>query len=212
MEDLAIVFNTTDKYSHIWEVWYHYFKKYWTLDLPVYFLNERLDCPFPFKQIKVDIQGVELWTKKFRESVKQIPENNLFVLLDDLIFIDGFREGEFEMIYKYFLDIKADALRIRPYFMDNIAIRIPSKTPGFGKLHNNSPYLISWQPSIWKKETLLKCISPIDENPWKNEQPGTKRIRPRRFSFHYYEKDAWFVNVLRHGKVDPKYKHLLTIK
>ena len=209
MEDLAIVFNTTDKYSNIWKAWYHYFRKYWTLDLPMYFLNEKLDCPFPFKQIKVDVQGVKLWTKKLRESVKQIPENNLFVLLDDLFFVDGFREGEFEMMYQYFLDINADALRMRPNI--GISIRIPSKTPRFGRLAPNSPYLISWQPNIWKKETLMECIK-VDEDPWVNEQTGTKRIRKHKFGIHYCEKAEWYVNVLRHGRVDSKCKHLLKIK
>ena len=91
---IALVLNTTDKYSHIWDAWYHYYKKYWYADIPVYFLNERLDCPFPFTQIKVDIPEKHLWTKKLRESVLQIPEDNLFIVLEDLIFTDSFEDGE----------------------------------------------------------------------------------------------------------------------
>ncbi|GAG63079.1 unnamed protein product [marine sediment metagenome] len=48
MDNLALVVNTCDKYSHIWDAWYHYYKKYWKLDLPVYFLNETLDITFSF--------------------------------------------------------------------------------------------------------------------------------------------------------------------
>ena len=85
---LAVVINTTDKYSHIWDAWYYHFKKHWRHDLPIYFLNEEKDIPHPFTQIKVNVQGKKLWTRKLRESIKQIPEDNLLVMLEDLFLIN----------------------------------------------------------------------------------------------------------------------------
>jgi len=203
--NLAIVVNTTDKYSYIWDAWYHYYKKYWTLELPVYFLNETLDITYPFKQIKINIPEVELWTKKLRESIEQIPEDNLFILLEDLLFTDGFYPGEFESIYQYFLNADADALRIQP--KSKYTTTISTMFSNVVKLTQDSEYLIAHTPNIWKKEFLLKCIK-HDEDPWTNEIIGTKRIQNKGFNIYHYRKE-WFVNMLRHGRVVPKYKNLL---
>lgn len=202
---LAIVVNTTDKYSHIWDAWYHYYKKYWTLDVPVYFLNEKLDIPYPFKQIKVDIPEKKLWTKKLRESVARIPEDDLFILLEDLFFTNSFDVGELEYIYNFFLHSDADAIRIQPKSPYTTTCR--TLTYKIRKLDQDSQYLIAHTPNIWGKEFLLECIK-VDEDPWTNERAGTRRIQGKGFNIYHYEKD-WFVNVLRKGKVVPKYEHLL---
>lgn len=197
--------NTTDKYSHIWDRWYYYFKKHWDVNLPIYFLNEKKDILFPFTQIKVDIPEKNLWTKKFRESVKQIPESNLFVLLEDLFLTDGFREGELEWIYKLFYTNNFDAIRVQP--KSKYTITYPTAFKRVRRLAEESQYLICHQPNIWKKEFLLECIKE-DEDPWANEVKGTKRIQGKGVNIYHYEKD-WFVNVLRHGRVAPQYKHML---
>src|SRR3989304_6034140 len=41
--------------------------------------------------------------------------------------------------------------------------------------HWKSKYLVSHQPSIWRKDFLLSCLEP-NEDPWKNEYEGTKRL------------------------------------
>ena len=205
MLDLAVVINTTDKYSHIWDRWYYYFKKHWTLDLPLYFLNEKKDIPFPFKQIKVDIPEKELWTKKLRESVGQIPEKNLFILLEDLFLTASFEPGEFQYIYSGFTIGGADATRIQP--PSKYTTTYDTMLPKFSRLTQDSQYLIAHTPNIWRKDFLLECIK-IDEDPWTNEIEGTKRIQNKGYNIYNYEKD-WFVNVLRRGEVDPKHKHLL---
>jgi hypothetical protein len=48
-----------------------------------------------------------------------------------------------------------------------------------GEIHffePNSKYLVSHQPSIWKKSFLLECLK-SGETPWKNEYEGTKRLQ-----------------------------------
>jgi len=202
---LAVVINTTDKYSHIWDAWYYHFKKHWRHDFPVYFLNEKMDISYPFKQIKIDIPEKNLWTKKFRESIVQIPEDNLFVLLEDLFLTDGFDDGEFEYIYDFFLSHNAHVIQIRSN--SRFTTTAPTSHEKIEKLDKNSKYLISHQPNIWKKDFLLERIK-YDESPWDNEKRGTKRIRGMDFDIYHYRKD-WFVNVLRRGKVVPKYKHMI---
>jgi len=199
--NLAIIINTTDKYSHIWDAWYYYFKKYWNYNYPIYFLNEKKNISYPFKQIKVDISEKDLWTKKLRESIKQIPEDNIFLILEDLFFIKTFKKNEFERIYNAFKIINADALRIKDiarfytihdthFFVNGTNLK---------KFDSFSEYLISYSPNIWKKSFLLECIK-YDENPWRNEINGSKRIQNKNLNIYIYEKLNWYVNVLRQGK------------
>lgn len=44
--------------------------------------------------------------------------------------------------------------------------------------HPTSKYLVSHQPSIWRKDFLLSCLKP-GESPWVNEYEGTKRLQNR---------------------------------
>lgn len=52
-----------------------------------------------------------------------------------------------------------------------------SLTPGeIHTFNTDSKYLVSHQPSIWKKLFLKECLLP-GEDPWKNEYEGTKRLK-----------------------------------
>ena len=205
--DLALVVNTTDKYSHIWDAWYRSYQKYWRHDIPVYWLNEEKDISYPFKQMKVNIQGIQKWTRKFRESIRLIPENYLLVVLEDLFFTDSFREGELEWIYGFQTSFDVDLVQIRGK-SKHLVSHPTLYHPRLKEVNPLSPYLIAHQHGIWKKSFLSEILA-VDEDPWTSEVAGTKRLQGRGgFNIYQYEKD-WFVNVLRHGAVDPKYKHLL---
>ena len=208
---LAIVINTTDKYSFLWDRWWHYFKKNFEPDYPVYFLNERKDINFPLKQIKVDIPEMGLWTKKLRESIKQIPEDDLFILLEDLFITKRFDKKEFENIYNMFKILNADALRIRGDKSKYTTLHdTVFKTNGVGikKLDQHSRYLIAHSPNIWKKSFLLECLK-VDENTWANETRGSRRMEGKNYNIYSYVRSKWFINTCNKGKLTPEGKKLL---
>jgi hypothetical protein len=65
-----------------------------------------------------------------------------------------------------------------------------------------SKYLVSHQPSIWKKSFLLECLK-SGETPWVNEYEGTKRLKgdPRihkKIAIYPYE---WYKHMCVKGKV-----------
>lgn len=206
---LAIVINSCDKYSFVWDKWWYYFNKNWNYDYPVYFLNEKKDISFPVKQIKVDISDINLWTKKLRESVIQIPENNIFLLLEDLFITSRFKG--FEDIYKMFKTLNADSLRIRripeKYTINtDTSFRINGSI--VKKLDQKSKYLIAYSPNIFKKSFLLKCLE-IDESPWSSEVKGSKRLEGKGYNIYSYLKPNWFTDVCRKGKITPEGEKLL---
>ncbi len=205
--NLAIVFYGTDRYEFLWDAWYWYFRKNWDINLcNAYFLNEEKDVNFEgVKQIKVNIQDFNLWTKRLRESLEQIPENDIFFFMGDLFQVKGFEKNEFEHIYQMYEWLDADALRIRPVTRNNIVSRTPYYVGNVNikKFDNESQYLISNGVNIIKKSFFLKCLQ-VDENPWDNEVKGTNRIRASKPDIYIYEKFGWYVDVCRQGKVMPE--------
>jgi len=210
--NLAVVINTTDKYSFLWDGWWHYFKN-WDHDYPVYFLNEKKDINFPVKQIKIDIPELNLWTKKLRESIKQIPEDNLFVLLEDHFITRKFNKKEFENIYNMFKTLNADALRIMNAISKYATVHDTMfKTNGvrIKKLNEHSRYLIAHSPNIWKKSFLLECLK-VDESPWNNEIKGSHRLEGKNHNIYSYVKNGWYVNTYKKGNLTSEGKKIIKL-
>lgn len=209
--NLAVVICACDKYSFVWNGWYYYFKKYWDINCNVYFLNETKDINFPgVKQIKVNIPDVNIWTKRIRESIKQIPENNIFFLLEDYFLIKKFEKKEFEKIFNAFNVINADALRVKDiarfytihdteFYVNNVNLK---------KFDPYSKYLISYSPNIWKKSFLLECVK-HDENPWENEIVRSAKMRGGNYNIYIYEKLNWYIGAIKRGKITSEGQQLI---
>jgi len=198
MEGLAIAFVTCDKYEFIWDRWYEGFSKYWKVDLPVYFCGEEKECPWDFTQIPHESVPVELWTTKLRNQVKQIPEEDIFLLMDDLI-IQQDISFEFEYFYNYFLMVDADSFRIMgrdSASRSDVVLKILGGT--INKIRPTSSYLISYSPVIIRKDFLLECLQ-WDESPWDNELKGSIRIRPLMKDIYSFHIDGWYKNAVIKG-------------
>ena len=197
MKDLAVVIVTCDKYSWIWDTWYHYFD--WNLDVPIYFINETEDCNLPVKQIKVGPHSVNRWTKMVREGVKQIPEKHLFLMTEDILFNRNI-DDLFVLLYDVFLKYNAEALHIRhkPTISDIFNIRDIVQGKYVKQLTQRSKYLVSFAPNIWDKEYLMMCLK-RNQNPWKCET--SRRMRNRGQLVLDYEEPGWYTNAVVKGKL-----------
>ena len=180
MRNIAVVVLTCDKYSHLWDTWYVNFKKHFNLDVPIYFCGETKAYP-KVKNILVDEPDINRWTERIRKSIKQIPEENLFVMCDDHIFKKDIT-NTFLYAHTLFRLWDADAFRIA-------RIRYKAKTKNTGltlkgypirKLRRESMYIISYTPNLWKKSFLLKCLRGSN-TPWRSELLG---YRFRLFTSH----------------------------
>ena len=194
MERLAIAYVTCDKYSHVWEEWHDAYLKYWGVDIPVYWCGEEepaIDNDF----IQVFHERVEAdrWTTKLREQIERIPEEHIFIWLDDLI-QQKIIDKPFRELYKWFVDSDADSLRMmgrdsRADYMRGIYIdgRV------LHKLTERSPYLISYSPNIYRREFLLDILR-VEESPWSSELNGSVRIQGQRRNIYAYHIDDWYIN------------------
>lgn len=212
INDLAILISGTDRFSFLWDAWYWYFKKNWDMNLcNIYFLNEKKDINFPgIKQIKVEIFDIFLWTKRMREALKKVPEDNIFLLMGDHFPVKRFEKNEFERVFHAFKIINADALRMRDITIRNIVHPTNFFVNGINlkKFANESQYLISLGFNIIKKSFFLKCLE-VNESPWDNEVKGTSRIRASHPDIYVYEKPIWWVDVCKQGTIIPEGQKLI---
>ena len=195
MNNLAIAYVTCDKYDHIWDEWYDAFIEHWNIwDIPKYFCGEENECPFDdFKQIPHKSVEADHWTSKLRAQIEEIPEEYIFIWLDDMVQQKSITK-EFNALYEWFLTHDADALRIMPrasrakyLYVDAICDR------SFYKLKRNSPYLISYHPNIYKKDFLLQILQ-YNESPWSSELEGSIRIRDWGKDIYAYHINGWVLN------------------
>lgn len=82
---VAVVIHSCDLHSIMWDGWWHYFKKYFDFDAPVYFMNESLDINFEgVQQIKLGSFAANHWSNAVKSGLEQITENDIFFLQEDM--------------------------------------------------------------------------------------------------------------------------------
>ncbi len=193
MDKLALAYVTCDKYDHVWNEWYDKFLEHWDINLPKYFCGEEEECPFDdFTQIPHEAVEAEYWTTKLRNQVEQIPEDYIFVWLDDQIQQTNITI-EFSRLFEWLLSQDGDSIRImgrgtraRYEVVDHLERR------PVNRLALRSPYLVSYSPNIYKKDFLLEILQ-YEESPWDSELNSARWTHPRR-KIYAYHIDGWILN------------------
>lgn len=195
MDNLAIAYVTCDKYAHVWKEWHDAFIEHWQdWDIPVYWCGEEGQAiDDDFIQIHHKSVEAEHWTTKLKNQIEQIPEDNIFVWLDDMPQQFDISK-QFNALYAWFVEHEADSLRIMG--RESAAHYEPEVTilgnPLF-RLALRSPYLVSYSPNIYRKDFLLEILQ-YDESPWSSELEGSHRFWKPRRKIYAYHIDGWYIN------------------
>ena len=198
--DISVVIQTCDKYDFLWKGWFITFMNNWAWDLgwPVYFCSEEKNLPFHSKNIKLinspiskDASGFSNRTIDILNKVK----TKYVLYLQEDMWLD--KKVDKQTMLEAFYNIKHfnwNCLKIHNRSWFNYSL---SKTNTFAngirilKQNNDSEYLLSHNASIWDREYLLNVMEP-NEDPWKNEQLGTERIRNKSQDTRIYHCDYNF--------------------
>lgn len=144
---MKLVVLSCDKYESCWKPFFTLLEKYYPHHPECYLVTETKKCPY-CETINVDS---DVWTIRFRESLKQIDDNEVLVMLDDFFIRQPVNEKRIE-------SIKID---------DNIACynfeleyREPASvfSVGWDVQKNNQIYLNSCQPCVWNKKILMERL------------------------------------------------------
>lgn len=198
--NLAIVLHTMDKkpYSELWDSFIFYFDKYFDKNIVCkkYFLNEELDINYDgWTQIKT---GYGEWSDRLKRGLSQIDKEYVFYFQEDFWLFDYLKNDIVEICYKTLLDNDGDNIKIHKIDRSKAGIRLINEHVSI--CDRNYDYLISHQPSIWRKEFLIENLLD-NENPWQNEINGSNRLRKKDFKIYYHYKD-YYNAVMIKGKLN----------
>lgn len=166
----SVLVHTFDGYKHLWagcsNGWEYalppFIPMYWGTDIETDF-----DGNF-----RVIYSGEGEWSDRLKRLLHQIPTDYVMYAQED----------HWPKSWRDFPDLD----KMMEIVTENDLFRLQLspivhfyKLTQAGNIHFFNPdskYLVSHQPSIWKKSFLLSCLK-SGETPWVNEYEGTKRLK-----------------------------------
>lgn len=151
-----------DKDEDLFEPFHHCIEKYWKNHPAIVYSTETIQNPY-YKTISKNYP-LEKWTKRIRETLKEIPDEEILLMIDDI-----------------FIHSKVDTERIeyaRSNLKGNIALfnfekafdskDIETGLNGFKLRSKGSDYELSLLCGLWNKEKLINVLEK-DSDPWSVE-------------------------------------------
>lgn len=183
--NIGIIVFSCDKYSDLWESFFHFFDKYWN------------DCPYPvylatntkpFNKSNLQLLFSNQFTKWGAETLlilNQLNHDYLIYFQDDYFLTQKVNNEEIEKLFSKMQLLNADYIRLFPSPGPDIKIE---GEKDFGIIGANALYRTSLQCAIWKRDAFKKLITPGESN-WEFEINSVNR-----------SKDMLFLSVYRHAK------------
>lgn len=166
----SLLAHTFNKYEWLWDGFLNGAHRYIKESVPKYVGS---DVPghgdHDFRDFKVLYSGEGEWSNRLIRLVKQIDTEYILYIQEDMWPCGPLLSLETMINVMRSMDLYR--LQIAPVTQHYSLFG--SKLPLY--FHQRSKYLVSHQPSIWKRDFLLKCMV-AGENPWVNEYEGTKRL------------------------------------
>lgn len=156
---MKIVVLSCDKNEETFMPFHHCMEKYYKNHPEIIYATETIKNPY-YKTISKNYP-LEMWTKRIRETLKEIDDNEILLLIDDI-----------------FIRKPVDIERIeyaRSHLKDNIACFNFEKVfnnqnqetdlVGFKMRNKGSEYELSLMCGLWNKEKLINVLEK-DSDPW----------------------------------------------
>ena len=170
---MVIFVASCDKNEDTFYPFYHCMEKYWKNHPEVIYATENISNPY-YKTISVNIP-FEKWTKRIRETLKQIEDNQILFMVDDCFIRKQVDTDRIEYASKSLKD------NIAMFNFEKSFDKNDEETNliGFKKRQHGSPFEVSIMCGLWQKDKLIKILEE-DSNCWEVEYKQKNR------GFDYY--------------------------
>lgn len=181
----AFLMSSCDTYEDLWHPFFECLDLMWKdIDWPVYLNTEhkqyvpRKDLSFQVNTINQKGDKPLSWSKRFMDVLEAIPEEYVFLVLDDFFLCDKVDASKMQEILRIMEEDKTIAS------FQLYGTRIRNVNPDSYTVEENMVYELmgkeGWKthfvPTIWRKSVLLKWLRPW-ESIWAFEGCGSKRAR-----------------------------------
>lgn len=199
-EKLAIVILSCDKYSDLWDGFFHQLNKYFPFDNKKYLISNILDYKNPnTKNLSIIKTGEDIdWSTNLLKALDRIPENKLLIILEDIYLSAQFDIKKFLKVQEFtFID---DSQHIK-IFSGPKATQLTLDT--FIYRYKPGMTYLATVNGIWDKNTLQKIIIP-GESAWQFEVNGSYRAQYLAKKFYNLDSDLLpSINIVEKGKWIP---------
>lgn len=165
----AVLILSCDKYADMWPGFFECFRKYFPAgDWPIYLGSNTITCQE--QSVKTILSGADQnWSSSYKNILEQIPEQKLFVILEDLYLASTVNKNDFFSIIKFLFDKDANHIR----YWASPSPDLPTDNPLIGECLKGAPYR-STVCGFWDREYLMNLLIE-GENPWNFEIMGSYR-------------------------------------
>jgi hypothetical protein len=172
LESITVLISSCDAYSILWPSFSKWFFKNWKIECELIFVSETQKHP-DFKTI---LTGKIPWAHRNLVALSQIKSDYVFWLLEDYFLTREFHVEEMERYLNDFIEKKMDRLQLAPQGVHknyDFDVKNTFKPEfNYSNIPANHKYSISMQPSIWRKDYILKVLNK-DYTPWEFELIGS---------------------------------------
>ena len=159
---MKILVLSCDNNNDTFEPFHHCIEKYWKNHPEIIYSTETIQNPY-YKTISKNYP-LEQWTKRIRETLKEIDDNKILVMIDDCFV----RNKVDEERIKYACDNLKDNIAMFNFEKSFDSNDEETNLKGFKKRKHGSPYEVSIMCGLWNKEKLVNVLQG-EHNPWEVE-------------------------------------------
>jgi hypothetical protein len=201
--DLSLVVHTHDAYERFWAGMFYTLDFYWEYDnFKTYFANEEkkisdieLNCKGiicrPNSRIKQILTGKTAdkygFSTRLIKAIEQVPSKYILYIQEDMWLRRGLDKELLDELVNFMEVNNANSVKIHAkiHFYDYKLEPTEHIIKGLRMCRQDTNSLMSHNATIWRKDYLLK-YQKEGEDPWKNEDNGTIRMKDEyKDSYHY---------------------------
>ncbi len=190
MNKIAILINSCDAYSDLWPYFFRLLQINWKSinEYNIYLNTEKItkfETEIPVTIINTKQEGIDQWGKRLINSLSNIKEDYVVVLMDDFFLRKPLDDQRLLKCVQYFEEEE----RVSVFYLAHVYRRSfpESVYKGFVEIPKHTNYRLNSCPALWKKEKLLTYIKETD-NPWAWEYFGGCRTNHTEDLFFCVEK------------------------
>jgi hypothetical protein len=170
--DVAVCVLSCDPYSDLWQPFFTLFWRYWPdCPFPVYLTSNTLSYPDPRVQTLAVGRDLRDWSGALLSALNRIDSSYVLLILEDFFLRDLVPTGALLESIRVFQAGRGRMLRLIPQPGPDAPA---SGSATFGAIRPGSPYRVSAQASVWRKDELQWLVRP-GESIWDFELKGSKR-------------------------------------
>jgi hypothetical protein len=156
MNNMGIVVMTSEKYKDVWVPFYYFMEKYWAnCNYPIYHVSEG-DLPVTSFTINhIERRPADSWNEILSNALDNISQDYILLLLSDFFLLRSVNSYKIEQYLNILEKENAAFIRIFPCPGPHFSYK---NYLDIGLIEKKTPYSISTQATIWKKNDLLNFI------------------------------------------------------